>query len=151
MTTLTITLDLADKSGIEQLIHNLSLLLGKTPPAPAPAGAAGKITAPAGAARSQTGGASAQQGSTAATGGEAGNAAQGAGQAAGATGASSSTPGESPSVTFDAVKSALLGLVAKKQRPAGEAVLKEFNLAKLSDAKPEQYAQLKAALDKAAA
>jgi len=161
MTTLTLTLDLADPSGIELAVRNLQLLLGKGPQSSAPArtGAASGGTATAGAAHGQTESASnhaagsavdKSQASTAATG-EAGNAAGAAGHAANAGNASSTKPSAEAALNFDKdVKKPFLELNSKKGRPACEAVLKEFGLAKLSEATPEQYAQLKVAIKKAA-
>lgn len=65
--------------------------------------------------------------------------------------ASSSAPAESPAVTFDQLKKAFLGLSTKADgRAKCEGVLKPFGLAKLSEAKPEQYAQVLAEIEKAA-
>lgn len=164
MTTLTLTFDLADPSGIELAVQKLQMLLGKGPQshAPAPAGAASTATAPAGAAHGQTGGASTHaaasaaaksQVSTAATG-DAGNAAGAAGHSATAANASSQKPSGEAAVAlnFDKdVKKPFLELNSKKGRPACESVLKEFGLAKLSEATPEQYTALKAAIEKASA
>jgi hypothetical protein len=151
MTTLTLTLDLADPSGIELAIRNLSLLVGK---GPAASPAAGQRTAPAGGAPAPTGAAKAptaasaggqSQASTAATG-EAGNAATGAGQAAGASAASSQK--DAVELTFDVVKKAVLDLGGRKNgRDRVMAIYKPFGIEKLPEAKPEQYAAIKAAVD----
>jgi hypothetical protein len=163
VTTLTLNIDLADESGIQRAITALQRLLGNAIPtsAPLPAGAASKGTAPAGAARGQTAGASsptaqsaaaASQASTAATG-DTGNATGTAGgQTAGATDVSSSTPAGSPAPTFEEVKKAFIALSTKPNgRALCEGVLAPFKLTKLSEAKAEQYAAIKALIDKAAA
>jgi hypothetical protein len=127
-------------------------------PAPAPAGASGTVlpglalrvgrraARPAPLPHLRQG---QQQGSTAATG-EAGNAAAAAGQ----------LPVQRlllrharriPAVTFDEVKKAFLALSKPKGRALCEGVLKPFGIAKLSDAKPEQYAALLAAIEQAIA
>jgi hypothetical protein len=162
----SITLDISDENAISRGITMLQRLMGNAGLAPAPTGATSKGTAATGAAHGKTAGASgqpaasaqaAQPGSTAATG-EAGNATSAGsdGQASqGAlAGASSSGPASAAGgkeLTFDEVKKPFLALSQTKGRPACEAVLGQFKLAKLSDAKPEQWAQLKAAIDKAAA
>lgn len=50
-----------------------------------------------------------------------------------------------PSVGFDALKTPFLALV-NSNRESALAILKKFGLAKLSEAKPEQYADLFAAV-----
>jgi hypothetical protein len=87
-----------------------------------------------------------------ASAGEAGNAAAAAGPVAAAPTASSSTPAASPEVTFEVLKKAFLSLSTKAGgRALCEGVLKPFALAKLSEAKPEQYAAVLAQIEKAAA
>jgi hypothetical protein len=164
MTSLTLNIDLADEPGIHRAITALQRLLGNaiapSPLANHPVGASGTGTARTGGARGQTGAVSGpaagsaqgqQQGSTAATG-EAGNAAGSAGQPAGATAASSGTPVESRSVSFDEVKKAFLALSTKPNgRALCEGVLKPFNLGKLSEAKADQYGAVLVEIQKAAA
>jgi hypothetical protein len=85
--------------------------------------------------------------------GEAGNVA-GGGQSAPASTASSDTPAASPAVTFEALKKAFLALSTKADgRAKCEAVLASVDPkpARLSEAKPEQYAALLAAIEKASA
>jgi hypothetical protein len=147
----SITLDISSTDSIAHGIGMLQRLLGNAnfAGAPAPAGATSSGTAKDGAAHGKTAGASSPaaasapvqpQASTAAA--EAGNGAAAAGQAVGATSASSPTPADSPAPTFDETKKAFLALSATKGRAACEGVLKPFGIAKLSDAKPEQYAAL---------
>ena len=55
-----------------------------------------------------------------------------------------------PEVSFDQLKKAFLGLSTKADgRAKCEGVLKPFGLAKLSEAKPEQYAAVLAAIEEA--
>jgi hypothetical protein len=56
-----------------------------------------------------------------------------------------------PAVTYDAVKAALLGLGAVKGRDSITAVLKTFGVANGPALKPEQYADVLAAIDAAKA
>jgi hypothetical protein len=166
MTTLTLNIDLADETGIQRAITALQRLLGNASPAPAPAGAAGAGTAKTGAARGGTGAAPTpaaasaqpqQPGSTAATG-EAGNgtsAGSGApasqGAAAGAQSSGGANAAGAP-VQFDELKKAFLNLSTKADgRAKCEGVLKPFGLAKLSEAKPEQYPAILAAIKQASA
>lgn len=73
-----------------------------------------------------------------------------AGNASGST-PSSSEPSGSPAVTFDELKKAFLALSTKAGgREKCEAVLKPFNLPKLSAASPEQYAAVMAEIKKQA-
>jgi hypothetical protein len=89
------------------------------------------------------------QASTAATG-EQGNDTP-AGQPAAASTASSTKLDAAAAPTFDEVKKAFLALSTKPNgRALCEGVLKPFALAKLTEAKVEQYGALKAAIDKAA-
>jgi len=125
---------------------------GKSKPA-ATAAQTAAATAPAGASASPTAASSAGSAAAPAAQGEAGNAASAAGSpAAAASPASSSTPAASPEVTFDMLKKAFLALSTKADgRAKCEGVLKPFGLAKLSEAKPEQYAAVLAEINKASA
>lgn len=72
--------------------------------------------------------------------------------AAGASTASSSGGAASPEVSFEQVKKAFLALSTKPGgRALCEGVLKPFGLAKLSEAKAEQYAAVLTAINKAGA
>lgn len=160
MSTATITFDISDESAIQRAISTLQRIAGNVLPAPAPAAASGQRTAKAGAAPSPTAGASSptaasaatpSQASTAATG-DTGNGAAAAGPAAAATTASSAKPDAAPEVTFDSLKKAFISLSTKPNgRALCEGVLKPLSLGKLSEAKPEQYAQLMTAIEKASA
>lgn len=106
-------------------------------------------TAPAGSPATQTTAPSATTAAAPAAG-DAGNAST-AGPAAAASPASSPKPEAAPEVTFDVVKKAFLALSTKADgRSKCEAVLKPFKVAKLSEAKPEQYAAVLEAIEKAA-
>lgn len=120
---------------------------GKSKPAATPAPAA--ATAPAGPSASTTAASSAPAAAAQAAQGDAGNATQG-GQTAAASTASSEKPAAAVEVTFDVLKKAFLALSTKADgRAKCENVLKPFNLAKLSEAKPEQYAAVLAAIEEA--
>lgn len=113
---------------------------------------ASAATAPAGSPATQTAAPSAPPAAASAAG-EQGNAAAASPSpaSAAASNVSSSAPSESPAVSFDEVKKAFLGLSSSKGRAACEKVLALFGLAKLSDAKPEQHANVLAEIKKAAA
>lgn len=164
MTTLALHIDLKDRAGLAETISLLQMFMGKGLTAAPPAAAASTGTVKAGAALGQTAGAHAQaaasaadqsQVSTAATG-DAGNATSG-GNAAQAfpNAAAAASPqalnatAAAAEVTFDVLKAAFLAYNSKNGRPATEAMLKGFGLGKLSEAKPEQYAAIKAEMEKA--
>jgi hypothetical protein len=71
--------------------------------------------------------------------------------AASGTSTPASTPAAAPSpaLTYDDVKVPFLNLIKAKGRDAGLALLKGFGCEKLPDVKPEQFAEVKAAIDKA--
>jgi hypothetical protein len=112
-------------------------------------------TPPAGNASASTSTPASAQvaGNGSAAAGEAGNAAGSAtGTSPSAPTASSDKPAESAAVSFDELKKAFLALSTKPEgRAKCEAVLKPFAVAKLSEAKPEQYAAVLAAIVKASA
>lgn len=111
---------------------------GKSKPAAAPAQTAA-ATAPAGKPATQTTEPSAPAAAAQAAQGEAGNATP-AGQAADASTASSTKPEGEAAVTFGALKKAFLALSTKADgRAKCEAVLKPFNLTKLSDSLPSEH------------
>lgn len=113
---------------------------------------AGNAPAPTGTTANTPASAPAAAGGSAPAG-EAGNAAGSAtGISPSASTASSDKPAESPAVSFDELKKAFLALSTKPEgRAKCEAVLKPFGVAKLSEAKPEQYAAVLAAINKASA
>lgn len=111
---------------------------GKSKPAATPAQTAA-ATAPAGKPATQTTEPSAPAAAAQAAQGEAGNATP-AGQAADASTASSTKPEGEAAVTFGALKKAFLALSTKADgRAKCEAVLKPFNLTKLSDSLPTEH------------
>jgi hypothetical protein len=120
---------------------------GKPNAAPKPTAA----TAPAGASASPVAGSSAPAAAAPAAQGEAGNAVAGAqAGASSAPTASTEKPSQSPEVSFEVLKKAFLALSQKANgRALCEGVLKPFALAKLSEAKPEQYAAVLTAINKA--
>lgn len=126
-----------------------------TAPAPAPgkskpAGTQTAATAPAGSPASPTAASSAPAAAAPAAQGDAGNATPAAGQPAAAQTASSEKPAGAAEVSFDTLKKAFLALSTKADgRAKCENVLKPFGLAKLSEAKPEQYAAVLAAIEEA--
>lgn len=124
--------------------------------APSQGTTAGQVAAPEKTAAASTPAAETaaapSQASTAA--GEQGNAAaaSSAPAASDAPAVSSSEASASPEVSFEQLKKAFLGLSTKANgRALCEGVLKPFGLAKLSEAKPEQYAAVLAEIQKASA
>jgi hypothetical protein len=161
----SITLDISSDDAVHHGISLLQRLAGAAGNAIASVAPGGR-TAKTGDARGWTAAeanpaaasaAAQSQASTAATG-DAGNAtsagnADPAPLAAQAAAASTAlAPAGEPTTSFDELKKAFLGLSTK---PGGRelciAALKPFNLAKLSEAKPDQYRGLLSAINKAAA
>lgn len=82
--------------------------------------------------------------------GDAGNASTPAASPPASTASSSAASGSSE-VSFDSLKKAFLGLSTKAGgRALCEGVLRPYGLAKLSEAKPEQYAAILKAIEEAA-
>jgi hypothetical protein len=151
--SITFTINSADELAKLESVFTPGTTAPKS--AAAPAAASGKATVKESAAPSKTADESTPAVQTAAAQPQASTAAEGNAAAAPsaqeATAASAASSAE-PEVDFDTLKKAFLALSTKDGgRAKCEGVLKPHGLAKLSEAKPEQYGALLTAIHQASA